>query len=114
MGNFHDRLNSWKNSFYSRQNYATMDRRPFYEVAIPYLPNEKAGIIVDIGAGEGGFANHLDIYSKYSSIFLLDANNQTIQYLKEKQTNAILYRAPEKLPFEDSTVSFIHCTHCAL
>ena len=111
MNNFYDKPNSWKNSFYSRKNYSTMDRHPFYEIAIPYLPNDKDGIIVDIGAGEGEFANHLDLYSKYSNLFLLDANNQTIQYLKERKINAISYRAPERLPFEDSTVSFIHCSH---
>jgi ubiquinone/menaquinone biosynthesis C-methylase UbiE len=111
MNNLSERLNSWKNAFDSRQKYSTMDRRPFYEIARPYLPNNKAGIIVDIGAGEGSFASHLGLYGKYTNIYLLDGNNQTIQYLKEKQTNAILYRAPNKLPFEDSCISFIHCSH---
>ncbi|UCH13373.1 MAG: class I SAM-dependent methyltransferase [Bacteroidales bacterium] len=111
MNKFYDKLDSWKKSFRSRKNYTTKDRHPFYEIAIPYLPNNKAEVIVDIGAGKGEFVNHLNLYAKYKNVFLLDANKHTIQYLKEKHSNAILYRAPEKLPFEDSTVSFIHSSH---
>ena len=111
MNTFYDKLNSWKNSFYARKKYSTVDYHPFYRITIPFLPNDKDGIIVDIGSGKGEYANLLDLYGKYNNVLLLDANNQTIQHLKKKQINAILYRAPERLPFEDSTVSFIHCSH---
>ena len=111
MKNFYDKINSWKDSVYSRRNYTRMDHHPFYEIAIPYLPKDIQEIIVDIGSGKGEFAEHLDLYTKYTNIFLLDGNNQTIQALQEKNINALSYRAPEKLPFEDGTISFVHCSN---
>jgi ubiquinone/menaquinone biosynthesis C-methylase UbiE len=111
MSNFTEKLNSWKNSFYSRKHYCTLNRHPFYEIAAPYLPPDKDEVVLDIGAGEGEFAQHLGLFSKYTNLYLLDANGQTIDSLAPKTSNAILYRAPEKLPFGDGTVSFIHCSH---
>lgn len=105
------KLDSWKKSFHSRERYCTMKRQLFYEIAALYLPDNKDRIIVDIGAGEGSFAEQLDLYNKYTNLFLLDANNQTVESLKGRTTNAILYSAPARLPFEDGAVSFIHCSH---
>jgi SAM-dependent methyltransferase len=111
LNTINQRLGAWKESYFSRQNYSTMDRRPFYELAVPFLPKNKDRIIVDIGAGEGGFAKHLDLCGKYPNTYLLDGNIKTVQNLEGKCVRAMLYRAPEKLPFEDSSVGFIHCSH---
>lgn len=111
MSSFYNKFQSWRDSFIARKNYSTMDKYPFFEIVVPYLPKDKFGVIVDIGAGYGGFAKHLDLYSKYKNVVLLDSNKQTIEYLISNKMNAILYKAPEKLPFRDGTVSFIHCSH---
>ncbi len=88
-----------------------MDRTPFYEIAIPYLPKNREAMIVDVGSGEGAFASHLNNNDPHINVTLLDANNQAVQSLKERGFNAIKYKAPDKLPFENGTVDLIHCSH---
>jgi hypothetical protein len=48
---------------------------------------------------------------KFKNLYLLDANASTIEFLMRKFENAKLYRAPERLSFENGAVSFIHCSH---
>lgn len=102
---------SWKKSYHFRKYYCTIDRRPFYAIAAKYLPADESAIIVDIGSGEGQFADYLNLANKYKNLFLLDGNSLTIENLKSRFKNAILYRAPEKLPSKSATVSYIHCSH---
>jgi ubiquinone/menaquinone biosynthesis C-methylase UbiE len=104
-------LYSWRESYQTRKDYCTKDRRPFYDVAGKYLPDDAEQIIVDIGAGEGGFAEYLKLSDRFRNLYLLDANSLTIECLKGKLSNVILYKAPEPLPFEDGTVSYVHCSH---
>ena len=105
------KYSSWKEFYQVRQKYCTLHHYPFFEIAGKYLPKNENAIIVDIGAGYGGFADHLKLLNKYENIFLLDKNPRTVETLKSRYKNAILYTAPEKLPFEDATVDFIHCSH---
>ncbi len=108
---FYNKLKAVNNSFLLKKRYRTMDRGPFYDIAIPYLPEDADANIVDIGAGDGGFASHLNLYDKYRNVLLLDASKQAVQDINERGLNAILYSAPEKLPFEPGTVDVIHCSH---
>lgn len=102
---------SLRSALEQRKLYCTLDRYPFYLVAARYLPLEKNRIIIDIGCGIGGFTEALGIHTKYNNVFLLDGNDETIEILKAKFNNTILYKAPAELPFENSTVSYIHCSH---
>lgn len=95
-----------------RQNkYTTKGRHPFFKLAEKYLPLDKGSTIVDIGAGGGLFAEFLNLEEKYDNLFLLDGNQVAVDNLKKKYNNCILYRAPDTLPFKDSSVAFIHCSH---
>lgn len=105
------KYNSWKKSYQRRRIYCTMDRRPFYDIAAKYLLSDENGIVVDIGSGVGEFADYLNLASTYKNVFLLDGNSATIENLKSRFRNAILYKCPNKLPFESATVNFIHCSH---
>lgn len=107
---FKEKYNLWKSHKF-RRNYCTFSKRPFYDIAAKYLPSDENGIIADIGAGEGKFADYLNLKEKYKNVFLLDGNNITVEKLKNRFKNAILYKAPGKLPFEDSAVSYVHCSH---
>jgi SAM-dependent methyltransferase len=91
----------------TRNQYATNSRLPFYGLAGEYLPENKDAKIVDIGSGYGSFADHLKLREKYKNILLLDADEGVV----EKINNSILYKAPERLPFENESVGYIHCSH---
>lgn len=105
------KYNKWRTSYRFRKAYCTMDRHPFYDIAAKYLPSDEKGIILDIGSGEGEFANCLNLANKYENLFLLDGNSKTVENLKGRFKNAILYHAPDRLPFESATVSYVHCSH---
>jgi len=88
-----------------------MNRFPFYDLAAKHLPSGENDIIVDIGSGEGEFADYLNLTEKHKSIFLLDGNNKTVEKLRSRFENAILYKAPDRLPFKDFDVCYVHCSH---
>ncbi|MCF7848017.1 MAG: class I SAM-dependent methyltransferase [Kiritimatiellales bacterium] len=97
--------------FSIRKKYTTNCREPFYDIAIPYLPGEKSSVVVDIGAGHGGFCFHLELAKKYDNLFLLDGNIETVCLLQKEKFHATQYKAPDRLPFDDYVVDFIHCSH---
>ncbi len=101
----------WKEAHRCIGSYSTMRREPFYRVAGKYLPTDAEATVIDIGAGNGLFAQLFSLDKKYRNLVLLDANMSTVQSLKIRFTNVVLYRAPEKLPFEDGTVAYVHCSH---
>ncbi len=105
-----DLYDTWKEAHAVRR-LCTRVRKPFYERVIPYLPTSKAAIVVDLGAGGGSFARHLNLADRYENLFLLDGNDQTVSYLKNYFKNVILYTIPDKLPFNSETVSLLHCSH---
>ncbi|MFX1295165.1 MAG: class I SAM-dependent methyltransferase [Promethearchaeota archaeon] len=105
---------SWREFYQVKQKFCTIDHHPFYRMAGKYLPNDKNGIILDIGSGEGDFVVHLNLTKKYKNIFLLDKNPLTIERLKNRfknGINTILYKAPEKIPLKAASVNYIHCSH---
>jgi SAM-dependent methyltransferase len=104
-------LTSWRVRRAERVKYCTKNRLPFFELAAEFLPDKLDAIVLDIGPGDATFARHLLLARKYTHLYLLDANAETIDQLRQDFPNTLLYRAPERLPFEDQTVSYIHCSH---
>jgi len=105
------KIKSRERSFRDRKYYCTQERSPFYKIAKKYIPVDGSCTILDIGAGEGDFANLLNLYSKHKNVFLLDGNTGTVEKLREKYANVIHYKAPRKLPFTDHSVDYIHSSH---
>jgi predicted SAM-dependent methyltransferase len=90
----------------NRYKYSTNRRGPFYDLAIDYLPKKKDSVLLDIGCGDGSFVDRLHLLEKYVKVWLLDDNKEI-----SNKKNGLLYTAPDKLPFDDLSVDFIHCSH---
>jgi len=105
------KLNSWREGRAERAKYCTKSRLPFFELAGRFLPDNSEAIVLDIGPGDATFARHLMLALKYRNLYLLDANAETVDVLRRDFPNTLVYRAPERLPFENETVSYIHCSH---
>ena len=106
-----EKYNSWKSSFISRKYYCTIDRYPFYNIVAKYLPSDRNAIVVDIGAGDGQFADYLNLNNIYRKLFILDGNMETLNKLKKRYKNVIQYKAPDELPFKNLSINFVHCSH---
>ncbi len=102
---------SWKESFNTRSQYATTDRDPFYIIAGNYLPEDKSSVVVDIGCGDGDFAELLKLNEEYINLYLLESNSITINKLRLVYRNVINYTAPDRIPLPDNSVEYIHCSH---
>lgn len=105
-----NKIKSWREEYLLREKYTHGGREPFYDLAKEYLPKDPDSIIVDIGAGNGGFANYLGLIG-HNKLYLLDGNKDAVKNLKRSFGNVIEYRAPAVLPFKDKTVKFIHSSH---
>ncbi len=104
------KLKAWRQQFTERQQYTKGGRTPFFKLAGQFLPRNQEAIVLDIGAGEGEFANLLNLGERYKNFLALDANSDTVKILSKK-FNAKLYTVPELMPFADQTVDYIHCSH---
>lgn len=103
-------LSGWKKSFYLKQKYSRGGRKLFFDLAGEYLPADRQAVILDIGAGNCEFAEQLKLTDNYENFHPLDVNTDTIKKLDPKY-KAIAYQAPQRLPFPDLSVSYIHCSH---
>ncbi len=92
-----------------KKEYLTKKRFPFFKLAGKYLPINNESIVVDIGAGDGLFADYLHLKKKYDNLYLLDGNRLAVDKLKKKFKNVILYNARDSLPFEVNSVDILHC-----
>lgn len=101
----------WKEAYENRKQYATTRREPFFSLAGKYLPEKSDALVVDLGAGQGAFAEQEGLTFRYENLFLLDCNQEIVAELKKKHQNVALYRAPASLPFTDETVHYLHCSH---
>ncbi len=101
----------WRHALRARQRYATTRRDPFYDLAGRFLPADPAAVVVDIGAGEGDFAARLGLPARYRNLALLDGNPASVALLQERLGCGQLYRAPDRLPFADGSVQFLHSSH---
>lgn len=104
-------LTRWRSEFNRRQRYSVSSRDPFFELAAAHLPLEEDGIVVDIGAGDGSFARTQNVALRHKNLYLLDHNAASVAALKKEFPKAEVYSAPDKLPFDDKTVSFVHLSH---
>ncbi len=105
------KIKSWCQGRQRRGRLTTSDRRPFYDVAAEYLPGDAEGVILDVGAGDGGFVDQLGLADRYRHVHLLDGNEEAVARLAERFGGATLYRAPGRLDFGDGTVAMVHCSH---
>ncbi|KKP92324.1 MAG: hypothetical protein UR94_C0001G0009 [Parcubacteria group bacterium GW2011_GWA2_36_10] len=97
--------------YHLRRVYSKNGRQPFYKLASKYLPHDKGSIVIDVGCGIAEFAEEFDLAKMYDNLFLLEGNKVTVDYLKNKFKNVLEYKIPDKLPFENNTVAFIHLSH---
>jgi SAM-dependent methyltransferase len=104
-------LASWRQSYYSRRTFTTQDRNEFFAIAARYLPADKNAFVIDIGAGEYGFADYLRSNNSCVNLFLLDKNPETVEKLKQRFQHVVQYSAGDTLPFQAESVSYIHCSH---
>ncbi len=104
-------LKYWKETYKLKNIYCTTARFPFFKIAAEYLPNNKDSVIVDIGAGDANFIDSLKLDKKYEKIYLLDVNQTTVLNLKKRFKNVFLHKVPDKLPFNEISVDYIHCSH---
>jgi len=94
-----------------KKKYLTLDREPFFELASHYILKGN-NIVLDIGSGEGDFFNFLKNKGfETSHLYLLDGNQATVKKNQALTEHSIFYLAPDKLPFEDHSVDFIHISH---
>ncbi|MBS1596775.1 MAG: class I SAM-dependent methyltransferase [Bacteroidetes bacterium] len=93
-----------------KKKYLTLNREPFFEIAGKYIGSSDK--VLDIGSGEGEFLFYLSKRGiKTENIYLLDANQKTVEQNKNHTPNSIFYLAPERLPFEDASIDAIHLSH---
>lgn len=106
-----DQIETRRDLHRKKKRYCTTSRLPFYEIASRHFPQDENSVIIDIGSGKGEFSDYLELDKKYKKVFLLDRNEKTVGELKKSGKNAALYEAPGKIPFENGTVDYIHCSH---
>ena len=105
------RINSWRADFDNREAHSDTCRAPYFELCRDFLPSQREAIVLDIGAGNGAFAEQLNLNERFANLWLLDGNPETVSALQERFRHAHRYIAPGRLPFNDESVSFIHSSH---
>lgn len=100
--------NLYKN-FKEERKYFSKKREPFFKLAGQYLPKTSGAVVVDIGCGdETYFVRYLKLgeggdYKVY--------NLDQAEGIGKHCDNFLHYIAPNRLPFDDSSVDYIHCSH---
>ena len=84
--------------------YASQRREPFYEIVKKYVKPDS--IILDIGAGNGSFAEFIG----RNDIFMIDGNLETVTRNQKRFPNYQYSRLPD-LPFHNDKFDIIHCSH---
>lgn len=88
----------------------TNDRSISYSMGLQYLQAGPATVI-DVGCGFSDFASHVQQKNPMAVTNCLDGNLDTVEALRKQGYNLQLYRAPERLPFNDGEIAFVHCSH---
>ncbi|MDT0642852.1 class I SAM-dependent methyltransferase [Zunongwangia sp. F363] len=84
--------------------FKTFKRAPFFEIAKQLIKGRDK--ILDIGAGEGSFADYL----QKLDIYLLEGNPASVAKLKKRYKNVFQGKLPD-LPYENSFFDLIHISH---
>ncbi len=90
--------------------YATSERDIFFSLALQYLP-EGPVTAVDVGCGASNFGKQVMRTNHEAIMHCLDGNFETVETLRKEGFQSRMYLAPERLPFDDQQVGFIHCSH---
>ena len=101
----------WKEDFRERRQFATTKRDTFFAVAGEFLPKEPDSVVVDVGCGPAQFARQLKLAERFEHLYLLDGDVDLVHRLKTEFSKTIEYQAPSRLPFDDESVDFLHCSH---
>jgi len=94
-----------------KRRFCGPGRTPFFHLAGKYLPGNADAVVVDVGTGDGSFADLLELGSRYSHLHLLDGNVAAVAALSQRYAGAAHYHCPEPLPLEDCSVDFLHSSH---
>lgn len=86
------------------EKYATHRREPFFEIAKMLIKKEDK--VLDIGAGNGAFADFCEL----QQIYLFEGNINSVDKLKEKYKNVEFGRLP-LLPYKNNYFDIIHMSH---
>lgn len=84
--------------------YITQSREPFFEIAKELI--DINSIVLDIGAGDGEFAE----FCGRNDFYLIDGNIQIVNKNKNRFTNYTFGILP-LLPFSNQFFDVIHCSH---
>jgi len=103
-------LNRWQAERRDIARCATTERDIFLSLGLQYL-SEGPVTVVDVGCGFSDFADQVQRKNSTAVVHCLDGNPETVEALKRQGFNAQLYRAAEKLPFNDGEIGFVHCSH---
>ncbi|MBT3538554.1 class I SAM-dependent methyltransferase [Candidatus Parcubacteria bacterium] len=98
-------LKLFKKRYSDFRTYATFNRKPFFDIAKKYCEEDKK--ILDIGAGDGAFADYVD----KKDIYLLDGNEMSCEKLREKYKNVFNHKIPKVFDFSNNFFDVIHCSH---
>lgn len=104
-------LDRWRQFRTARNEYCNKGRDAFFILAGDYLPKDPAAVVVDVGPGNGRFADLLHLGERFANVHLLDGNPATVASLAERYPGAADYRCPDPLPFAEGAVDYIHCSH---
>ncbi|XKT75431.1 MAG: methyltransferase domain-containing protein [Patescibacteria group bacterium UBA2103] len=100
-------MRNFVKEFKRRNLYLKGGREIFYDLAGEYLPENDDAVVVDVGSGFGVFAKHLGLHDRYKNLHLLDGSKEAFRVVPL----TTLYTIPEKLPFKDESVDFLHASH---
>jgi len=102
-----------RKQFQNLKDYSVNNRDPFFYKAVEHLDAGIDSTIVDIGPGNGSFLDSTKIHDRYSNTYLLDSNPETVNALRKKfsSVKVLEYSLPDKMPFTDRSVSFVHLSH---
>lgn len=95
----------------TKHRYRFSGRQAFYILAGGYLPRDPSAVVVDVGCGDGAFADVLDLGARYPKLHLLDGNPAAVDELATRYGGAVCHRCPEPMPFADASVDFLHSSH---
>lgn len=109
-GRFVQRLRVQRAEAVSRRTYTTHAREPFFALALEHLAAGPA-VVLDIGAGDGRFADAVSTRSPDAQMILLDGNPEAVLALRRRFGMGLDYRVPDRMPVDDDSVDLVHCSH---
>lgn len=101
----------WKANRQDIENYPMMNCRLIsFSLGLHYIQDGSI-TVVDVGCGFSDFASQVQQKNPMAVTYYLDGNPDTVEKLRMQGYNAQIYHAPERLPFDNGQIEFIHCSH---